>query len=225
MRNRLLILVFCSALLAWAPVQAAPRYVTDQFKVMLRTGESSTNKILRMLPSGTQVEQLKSNSETGYSQVRLPDGTVGYILTHQLMSEPSARDRLAEVEARLKELQGDPDQLGSRLATVQAAYDQLKVDHAQLQQAKGEIEQELEGIRRMAADSIRVAKERTELRASLADLTRQLEELKMENQDLANQSIRDWFLIGAGVTVLGILIGLILPRLRIQRRRDSWGSL
>ncbi len=225
MRNRTLLLVFLSALLAGASVHAEPRYVTDQFKVMLRTGESSTNKILRMLSSGSQVELLKSNSETGYSQVRLGDGTVGYILTHQLMSVPSARDRLAEAEAKLKELQDDPDQLGSRLAQLQTEYGQLQADHTQLQKAKQEIEQELESIRRMAADSIRVAKERTELRASLADLTRQLEDLKMENQDLSNQSTRDWFLVGAGVTVFGILLGLILPRLRIQRRRDSWGSL
>lgn len=41
---------------AVANLQAESRYVTDQFKVTLRSGESASHKIIRMLPSGYQVE-------------------------------------------------------------------------------------------------------------------------------------------------------------------------
>ena len=70
-----------------------------------------------------------------------------------------------------------------------------------------------------------MAEERIELRKRVANLTHQIEDLKQENRDLSNQSTRDWFLIGAAVIIAGILIGLILPRLHVQRRKDSWGSL
>jgi SH3 domain protein len=50
-------------------------------------------------------------------------------------------------------------------------------------------------------------------------------ELQQANRELANQSTQRWFLIGAGVVCGGILIGLILPRLRLRRRKDTWGSL
>ncbi|MEJ2591254.1 MAG: TIGR04211 family SH3 domain-containing protein, partial [Candidatus Thiodiazotropha sp.] len=86
-------------------------------------------------------------------------------------------------------------------------------------------EQELQSIQRTASNAIRISNERNELRKQVADLTREVEDLKQENRDLGNEATRDWFLIGAGVIIAGILIGLILPHLRFQRRRNSWGSL
>ena len=56
-------------------------------------------------------------------------------------------------------------------------------------------------------------------------MTRELEDLKQQNRELENSTAQRWFLIGAGVIVGGILLGLILPHLRMRRRRDSWGSL
>jgi len=52
-----------------------------------------------------------------------------------------------------------------------------------------------------------------------------VESLKQQNRDLGNDSTQRWFLIGAGVVLLGIILGLILPHLRFQRRKSSWGSL
>ena len=59
----------------------------------------------------------------------------------------------------------------------------------------------------------------------VAALTRERENLKQENRDLSNRTTQNWFLIGAGVIIAGIVLGLILPHLRFQRRKTSWGSL
>ncbi|MCG7943924.1 MAG: TIGR04211 family SH3 domain-containing protein, partial [Candidatus Thiodiazotropha taylori] len=75
------------------------------------------------------------------------------------------------------------------------------------------------------SNAIRISNERNELVKQVAALTREVEELKQDNRDLSNEATRDWFLIGAGVIIAGILIGLILPHLRFQRRRNSWGTL
>jgi len=216
-----LIILICSC----AQAQAETRYITDRFKVMMRSGEGVQHKILKALPSGTPLSLLESNRETGYSKVRTKNGTIGYILTRQLMKNPSARDHLAATEAKLKIALEEPEQLGNKLITAQENLKGLTHDFSQLQQTKNRIATELETIRRTAADAIRMAEERIELRKNVADLTHQIEDLKQENRDLSNQSTRDWFLIGAAVIIAGILIGLILPRLHIQRRKDSWGSL
>lgn len=94
-----------------------------------------------------------------------------------------------------------------------------------LQKINKKLIRDLNNIRRTAADSIRIANERTKLRQNVAILTREVADLTQENQDLSNQSIRNWFLVGAGVIIVGILIGLLLPRLHIQRRKDTWRSL
>lgn len=220
-KTALLIALLCSLGVA----QAESRYVTDQFKITLRSGESASHKIVRMLPSGTKLELLGANSETGYSEVRTEGGTTGYVLNRQLMKLPSARERLTQAEARVKELEEEPGKLSSKLAALQDEHQALKEAHTQATQQNTQLSQELESIRRTAADSLRMAEERISLRKSVADLTRQVAELEQENSDLTNKDIQNWFLKGAGVIVLGIILGLILPRLHIQRRRDSWDSL
>jgi SH3 domain protein len=220
-KTALLLTLLCSL----GTAQAESRYVTDQFKITLRSGESASHKIVRMLPSGTKLELIRANAETGYSEVRTEGGTEGYVLTRQLMDKPSARERLAAAEARVKELEEEPGKLSSKLATLQDEYQALKEAHSQNTRQNRELSQELESIRRTAADSLRMAEERTTLRKSVADLTRQVADLEQQNRDLSNKEIQNWFLKGAGVIVLGIIIGLILPRLHVQRRRDSWDSL
>lgn len=220
----MLTIVLLSASLS---LQAAEyRYVTDQFKIMMRTGESSSHKIIRTLTSGTRLQLISNNAETGYSKVKLESGREGFVLTRQLMSEPVARDKLTQAMTRLEELQAAPDQLSAKLSTLQTEHDQLKTAHESLQLDNKNLEQELSGIKRTASNAIRVTNERNDLRQQVTNLTRELEELKQENRELSNDSAQDWFLIGGGVVVIGIIIGLILPHLRVQRRRNtsSWDS-
>lgn len=218
-------LIPLALLTAMSGLHAESRYVTDQFKITLRSGESTSHKIVRMLPSGDQLELVSSNSENGYSQVRTRDGTTGYVLTRQLMETPSARDRLASVEAKLAELQEAPGRLSARLSKLQDEYQALSGQHNQLQQVKQSLDDELQSIKRTAANAVRIADERNELRKQVATLTREVEDLKQANRELGNDSAQRWFLIGGGVVVGGIILGLILPSLRVRKRKSSWGSL
>jgi len=212
-------------LLAYPCLQAETRYVTDQFKITLRSGESSSHKIVRMLPSGDNVEVLSENKASGYSRVRIKDGTTGFVLTRQLMKIPSARDRLEKAEKRLEELQAEPGLLSAKLAKLQELHGQLRQQHTGVLAAKKDLEQDLDAIRRTAANAVRISNERNELRKQVAGLARQVEMLKQENRELNNNRAQHWFLIGGGVIIAGIIIGLILPHLRFQRRKSSWGSL
>lgn len=217
-------LLLCGLLLFPLLAQAATRYVTDVFQITLRSGESTSHKILRMLDSGTPVEVLSSNAENGYSRVRV-GGSEGFVLTRQLMGQASARSQLQTLQREIDALKAAPGELRTNLLNLQKQYRELKQTHESLLEVKNKQEQELQSIQRTASNAIRIANERNELRKQVADLTREAEDLKQENRDLGNEATRDWFLIGAGVIIAGILIGLILPHLRFQRRRSSWGSL
>jgi SH3 domain protein len=215
-----LILVLCST-----TVLAKTAYVTDELKITLRTGESATHRIIRMLPTGERLTVLSTNDDSGYSKVRTENGAEGYVLTRQLVDQPVARDRLAKAEAEVQALKAAPGELSSRLASVTEQYETLKREHEQLQEAKTLVDQEFAALQRTSSNAVRIANERNELRKQVATLTREVEDVKQQNRELENKTAQNWFLIGAGVVVGGILLGLILPHLRVRRRKSSWGSL
>jgi len=221
----LFVLCLCAALLTPLPAQAETRYITDQIESTLRAGESTRFKILKMLPSGTRVEVLDINQTTKYARVRTADGAVGFVPEAQLQNEPAARNRLAELETRLAELQQEPDALAARLAKVQNEHSDLQSGYQTLEREKQLLEQQLATIRHASANVMDITNDRERLRLQVANLTRARADLEQENRDLKNQTNQRWFLIGAGVLIGGILLGLILPHLRLGRRKSNWGSL
>ena len=92
--RRFLTAIFAIVLFA-GTASAQTVWVSDEFEITLRTGPSTSNAIERMLSSGTQLEVLERDDESGYSRVRTRAGTEGWVLTRYLMSEPSAREQLA----------------------------------------------------------------------------------------------------------------------------------
>ncbi len=221
--RRLPLLLVCLCTLAQA--QAETRYVTDQCSVPLRKGESIKFKISRMLPSGTALQVIGGGGGSAFSQVRTEEGTVGYIATSELQTDPPARDQLSAMTARLAELQQAPDALAARLNTLQSEHKELKTEHERISRERDRLQQELATLRSAAANIVEITNDRADLRNRVAELTRQAADLEQENRDLSLQTNQRWFLIGAGVVGGGVLIGLLLPNLRIRRRKSSWGSL
>jgi SH3 domain protein len=54
-------------------------------------------------------------------------------------------------------------------------------------------------------------------------LERNMQTVQQENESLKDRTARDWFMVGAAVVLLGILVGLIIPRIR-WRKKSSWGD-
>lgn len=204
--------------------QTTTQYITDNLQVMMRNGQSNNHKILRMLPSGTPVEVLSENPKTGYSRIRAL-GEEGWVSTRQLMNEPGALEQLNNLKERLNMLQNDPENTRNKLITLQTEHQALQRSCAQSNEAKQRLEQDLEAIRRASADAVHINSDRIELRKNVSTLTREREDLKQQLRDLNNQTSQRWFLLGAGVLTLGMLVGLILPHLRLQRSKNHWGSI
>ncbi len=215
-----LLLILCST-----AAFAKTAYVTDELKITLRTGESATHRIARMLPTGERLTVLSTNPATGYSKVRTSGGAEGFVLSRQLVDQPVARDRLAAAEAEVKMLKAAPGELSSRLAKLTEQHKTLLKEHEELKEAKTLVDQQFAALQRTSSNAVRIANERNELRKQVASMTREVEDVKQQNRELENKTAQNWFLIGGGVVVGGIILGLILPHLRVRRRKSSWGSL
>ena len=204
---------------------AQDAYVTDKFTVAVRSGEAADYRILRMLRTGTKVEVISQNRETGYSKIRFNNGKEGFVLTRQLLDEPTARDRLADLEKEMALLKGEPDELKSKLAAATQKATGFEKSFKAAEARARSAEQELAAFKRIASDAVSVAEERNSLREQVAELNRDLAEAKQEILELENNDTQDWFLIGASVLLGGIILGLILPNLRSRRPKQSWDSL
>ena len=199
-------------------------YITDQLKITLRSGESTTHKVIRMLPSGTAVEILSRSSETNYAKVRLPDGTVGYVLSRMLLNERPARERLAEAEQQLVVLRQEPGKLSSQLADLQESHADLQQRFNATKNENSDLKQELSRLRKVAQDPLRIATERDDAVQRSQQLADELDILKLKNQRLTDKTEQNWFLIGAGVIIAGIILGLLIPHMRVKKNRSEWGD-
>ena len=55
----------------------------------------------------------------------------------------------------------------------------------------------------------------------MRSLEKELQLIQQENQSLKDRSQREWFIAGAGVLLGGMLLGLIIPKLR-WRKKSGW---
>jgi SH3 domain protein len=220
----LLIVLFTAAIINDAAAET--RFVSDELEITLRVGPSTKQRIISMLKSGTPVEILSVDRKSGYSKVRAANGKTGFVLSRFLMDEPSAREQVASLTAKIQELQAEPEQVRSRLNQLQEDYAKLQKEHQKLLNDKNSITQELAGIRQTAANAINISNERSELRKQVVKLKQEVADLQHTNRELSNNLNQRWFLIGAGVVLGSILLGWLLPYLRFKRRRtSSWSEI
>jgi SH3 domain protein len=200
------------------------RYVTDSLRLEARQGPSTNRRISRMLSSGTRVTVLEEDTETGYSRVALDDGSEVWILTRFLMNEPAARAQLAQAQENLTEEHEKARDLASQLETLGRTADEIEQSRSALATDKKLLQTELAQIKQAAANTLAIQERNQSLGKQLEVVSMDLDTAKQRNRALKERSERDWFIAGAGVLLGGIIIGLVIPKIRWKRRR-GWGEL
>lgn len=197
---------------------AESAWVSDRFEITLRSGPSTSNAIQLMLGSGTELEVLESDPESGYSRVRTGGGTEGWVLTRYLMSEPAARDQLAALTSQLTSEASRGSSLNTQLGAIRSEYETATRRIETLESQNADLQNELGDIKRTAANVLAINNQNKELREQLAAEEIRVATLEQENRELGSQTTRYWFMSGALVLVIGMVLGLWLPRIRWQRR-------
>lgn len=218
------IVVLISLLMLTTPALAEIRYISDQLEIPMRSGTSNQHRIIRMLPSGTQVTVKEVAKDAGYTRVSTPGGTSGWVLSRYLMKIPAARDRLATAEKKLADLEIRSRQRATALTEIQGKKGNLQKQLVALKDENRKLGQELSEIQRTASSALAIDSENKELKSRLMAMERDQQTMQQENESLKDRTARDWFMVGAAVILLGIIVGLILPKIRIKKR-SSWDTL
>jgi len=200
-------------------VQAETLYISDIIKITVRTGPGINHKIIAMIESDERVDVLKPEEpEKDWSLVRIANGKEGWVLSRFLKSKEPDRlvlDRLKKKYNVLKKqavstieenkvYKKENKKLNTELKTnkeisktIKSSYETLKKESAEFLELKSNYE-------KTSSNLIEQTKKATELEEELTSL-------------LLHQNIK-WFLSGAGVLLLGFVIGFSTKR---QRRRSS----
>ncbi|MDH3888171.1 MAG: TIGR04211 family SH3 domain-containing protein, partial [Gammaproteobacteria bacterium] len=210
-------LVSCLLILSGNAV-AETRYVSDTLEITMRSGKGTSFGITRMLRSGTPVEVLNVDKKSGYTQVRTNSGKEGWVLSRFLMKGQAARERLATAEKNLAELELENRKLTTAMATLKEEKGTLESNLSALEGESRGVSQELAEIRRTASSALAIDSENKDMKGRMVSLERQLQTVQQENETLKDRTARDWFMVGAAVVLLGIIVGLIIPKIRFRKK-------
>ncbi|MBW7470279.1 TIGR04211 family SH3 domain-containing protein [Marinobacter sp. M216] len=205
-----------------AVAQAKTVWVDDQLYLPVRAGAGTQFRIIEnAVPSGTPLEVLET-TESGYTRVRTPKGTEGWVSSQYLSDTPIAADRLQRANRELEQTRNELSQVKEQLSEVTKERNSLQSSESSLSDRSQELQQELQRIKRIAADSIKLERRNRELREENQRIRNDLEVLTAENERLEAGKESDFMLLGAGLVLGGVLLALIIPMLKPTRKTDNW---
>ena len=210
-------LIVGMALLTISPFSFADEaYIRDTLYVPLRGGESSEHRIIhRGIKSGTPLERLETNEQTGYTRVRTGKGLEGWLLTQYLVDEPIASTQLDIVKSELQSLDTKHQQTLLSLKEVKEARKVL-ADQNEL------LAEDLATITTLSANVVVIDEQNKRLSEERDVLLQKLKNLNELTNALSDDREQQWFLRGAGIILIGLLFGFWLSR-KIYHKRDSGG--
>ena len=209
--------------IAIGTVNAEVVYVRDVIYVPLREGQSSEDRVLHNgLRSGTRLERLTKNTETGNSLVRTKNGMEGWIPNQYLIRQPIAADLLNGAKQRLKVINQEYELALLRIEELEDILTQKNLREKALNARNLEISGELETNTQLSAKATEIDEGNSQL---LIEQESQIANLGASNSAfrvLQDESKQLWFLYGASSVALSMLIGFWVAR-RIYRDSKSGG--
>ena len=114
-----------------ALVAAETAYVTDNLRLGLHAAEDTSDRAFRFLESGQAMEVLSRNRN--YANVRLPDGTEGWVKSAYLVEEKPAKLIVAEAMDERDRISSELEEAKAAFAEPAATIEDLRNQAAQLQ--------------------------------------------------------------------------------------------
>lgn len=191
----LIVLALILILIVSIEVNAEPYYVAQRIEITMRTGPGTSHKVMSMLSSGESVSMMEYGKE--WSRIQTSDGKDGWVLSRYLTKE-------VPVTLMVTELQEKNNQLSAMLEKIKSENNTLSGTKEKLI-AK---EKEYNDLKQRSSNFI-------EIEQKYNEAIKQLEEQKVFIEKCNSQSNKEIlysFSIGAGVLIIGIILGMSARR-------------
>jgi len=204
-----------------ALVFAETRYISDELTVPLRRGPTTGHKIIHAgLPSGTALEVLSEDKNAGFTEVRMQNGTEGWLPTQYLSSEPIARDRLTAATKRIETLTAELSNARQSVKAEQSARGNAEGTSGDLGKQVKQLQTELSEIRRVSANAVATYEENKSLKSQTDQLRETVSRQTQQIKSLKSGELELWLLTGGGLVVLGLVFGIAIKSR--PKGRNGW---
>jgi SH3 domain protein len=198
------------------PVLAETQYINDKMKITLRTGPANDRKIIALLNIGQKVEILKPGED--WTQIRLDNGKEGWVLSRFLTKKIPSRIELEVLKDKHQALLARDALLQEENKTLKAENQAFNNDLASTQKKLQALNTSYESLKTASKEFLDLQSKYKKMSVKLAEQTQKADKYEEDLTKLLwNKNIK-WFLSGAGVLILGFIIGFSTKR---QRRRSS----
>ncbi|CCP01718.1 SH3 domain-containing protein [Erwinia amylovora] len=180
---------------------AEKRYISDDLSTWARSGPGNDYRLVGTLNAGEEVELLQKNDNTKYGQIRDSEGKTTWIPLAQLSEQPSLRTRVPQLEQQVKDL-------SAKLANIDGSWNQRTAD----------MQKKVAGSDN-AINSLKA--ENQQLKNQLLVARKKVDAANVQLDDKQRTIIMQWFMYGGGVAGIGLLLGLLLPRMIPRRKQNN----
>jgi len=194
-------LVTACLLLSAAQAAAETLYITDRINATFRGGPGTQYSILKGLPSGTAVEVIEQGDK--WTRVTVDGDAEGWVLTQWLVPTPTKGVLLEKLQVKHNRVLKARTELKGQLAELKKENSDLKTSLAETKKLAAESGQSYQRLKKKSGNFLQLEEDYKETKNQLANLSKKADIL---NDRLAKKNMI-WFLAGAGVLLVGFIIG------------------
>ncbi len=232
-----IIIFFLLAFIIPFTAQAKTGYVTDMLILTVKEGPGNEYGIINTLRSNTKVDIL--NKSGNFYQIKTSEGDEGWVESQYITTELPKSIIIENLKAKIASLEKTNSNTGKneelKNSTWEMKIESLKKNHedkkAHLESSLKVAQEENIKLKKIAQQAkkkyeifagqseniVNIIKENKELIRKNSLIEDELKKLKLKNDDSAKTAMIKWFLAGAGVLLIGWLIGLSIRSSRKKR--------
>lgn len=167
-------------------------YISDELPIFVHSGPGKNYRILGTVTSGSEIK-ITGNAKNDYSEVIDEKGRTIWLESKYVKTQPGLRVIIAQLNAKLADLEGSSSALSESLLRANKKVDQY-------------------------------SGEKTQLNNEISVLNKTLSEVKLKLKDQDTNIKKEWFFNGAIVLCVGLILGLVIPRLSSNKKSNmgSW---
>jgi SH3 domain protein len=191
-------------------------YITDILRITVREGSGSEFKIIDVIESGHEVEVISTVDE--WAKVRLPNGKEGWLIAKYLTPKKSGGTDFRKLQGKEALLDKQDTVLKTENRQLRDELKKINLQLSESRQVLAVTADSFETLKKSSGNYIEIEKKYNEAEKKLSSQKKKIDYLEEENIRLSRQQNYIWLLAGAGILLVGFIIGYNARR---DKRRSS----